>query len=151
MIAIRAGTAADLPELMGIARHSATAAQWKLEQYESLISPDSHREFLVVVEDSQVCGFIVGREAAQEWEIENIAVSGSARRRGLGSRLLGELLDRMRARSSRSAFLEVRESNVAARKLYEKWGFVETGRRKSYYQSPSEDALLLRFSFPQPS
>ncbi|HEY6273728.1 MAG TPA: ribosomal protein S18-alanine N-acetyltransferase [Terriglobales bacterium] len=151
MIAIRAGTAADLPELMGIARDSATAAQWKLEQYESLTSLDSDREFLVVVENSQVCGFIVGREVALEWEIENIAVSGNARRRGLGSRLLGEFLDRMRAGSSTSVFLEVRESNLAARKLYEKWGFVETGRRKSYYHDPSEDALLLRLSFPQPS
>jgi [ribosomal protein S18]-alanine N-acetyltransferase len=150
MIAVRPGTAADLPQLMAIARHSATAAQWSPAQYENLVSSDTDREFLVVVEDGNVCGFIVGREAAQEWEIENVAVSGSARRRGLGSRLLSEFLDRVRARGGAEVYLEVRESNRAARELYEKWGFVEGGRRKSYYQDPPEDALLLRFSFPQP-
>jgi ribosomal-protein-alanine N-acetyltransferase len=150
MIAVRPGTAADLPHLMAIARHSATAAQWSPPQYASLASSDTHREFLVVVENGDVCGFIVGREAPPEWEIENIAVSGSARRRGLGSRLLSEFLDRVRARSGAEVYLEVRESNLAARELYEKWGFVEGGRRKLYYQDPPEDALLLRLSFPQP-
>jgi len=149
MISVRRGTVADLPKLMAIARHSATAAQWNREQYESLIASRTDRECLVVVEGDQVCGFIVGREAAREWEIENVAVRGSARRRGLGSRLLSEFLDCVRARGAAEVYLEVRESNLAARKLYEKWGFVEAGRRKAYYQDPPEDALLLRFSFPQ--
>jgi [ribosomal protein S18]-alanine N-acetyltransferase len=149
MIHVRRGIAADFPRLMEIARHSATAAQWPPAEYEKLSSQDSHREFLVVVEDVRVCGFIVGREVAGEWEIENIAVSGDARRRGLGSRLLGEFVDCVRARGGTEIYLEVRESNHAARKLYEKWGFVETGRRKAYYHNPPEDAMLLRFSFPQ--
>jgi ribosomal-protein-alanine N-acetyltransferase len=149
MICVRRGTVADLPKLMAIARRSATAAQWNRKHFESLISSGADREFLVVMDGNQVCGFIVGREAAREWEIENIAVSGPARRRGLGSRLLGEFLDRVRARGANDVYLEVRESNLAARKLYEKWGFVEAGRRKAYYQDPPEDALLLRFSFPQ--
>jgi [ribosomal protein S18]-alanine N-acetyltransferase len=149
MIRVRPGTASDLDALMEIARHSVTAAQWPSAEYEKLISPDSRREFLVVVEDDRVCGFIVGREVAGEWEIENVAVSGDARRRGLGSRLLGEFLDRVRARGGTEVYLEVRESNQAARKLYEKWGFVEAGRRKSYYHNPPEDAMSLRFSFPQ--
>ena len=149
MIRVRSGTAADLTRLMEIARYSATSAQWAQIEYEKLAKPESNREFLVVVEDDRVCGFIVGRGAAEEWEIENIAVSGDARRRGLGTRLMGEFLDRVRARGGTEVYLEVRESNHAARKLYEKWGFVETGRRKSYYQNPPEDAILLRFSFPQ--
>src|SRR5215469_17239394 len=149
MIRVRAGTAADLTRLMEIARYSATSAQWAQVEYEKLARPESNREFLVVVEDHRVCGFIVGREVAGEWEIENIAISGEARRRGLGSRLLGEFLDLVRARGGGEVYLEVRESNHAARKLYEKWGFIEAGRRKSYYHSPPEDAMLLRFSFPQ--
>jgi ribosomal-protein-alanine N-acetyltransferase len=84
----------------------------------------------------------------REWEIENIAVSGPARRRGLGSHLLGEFLDMVRDQGGQAVFLEVRESNQAARKLYEKWAFCEAGRRKGYYQDPPEDALLFRFSFP---
>lgn len=149
MIRIRAGTAADLTRLIEIARYSPTSAQWAHVEYEKLGRPESNREFLVVVEDDHVSGFIVGREIEREWEIENIAVSEDVRRRGLGSLLLSEFLDRVRARGGTEIYLEVRESNHAARKLYDKSGFVEAGRRKSYYHTPPEDALLLRFSFPQ--
>ena len=73
----------------------------------------------------------------------------SARRRGLGSHLLGEFLHHVQSNGGREVFLEVRESNRAARELYEKWAFIEAGRRKSYYQDPPEDALVLKFYFPQ--
>ena len=77
----------------------------------------------------------------------NIAVAGPARRRGLGTRLLGEFLDLARARGADAVFLEVRESNRAARALYEKWAFLECGRRRRYYQDPDEDAILYRIGF----
>ena len=84
---------------------------------------------------------------AEEWEIENIAIAGSARRRGLGTRLLGELLDLARAKGAEAVFLEVRESNRVARALYEKWAFLESGRRRRYYKDPEEDAILYRIDF----
>ena len=99
-------------------------------------------------QNGNVVGFIIGRQVGDEWEIENIAVTGTARRRGLGSRLVGELLDLARSRGGKSVFLEVRESNRAARSLYEKWAFIEVRRRKTYYQNPAEDALVLQFKFP---
>jgi len=52
-----------------------------------------------------------------------------------------------RAKGAQSIFLEVRESNQAARSLYEKWAFVESGRRIRYYQNPQEDAIAYRHSF----
>jgi ribosomal-protein-alanine N-acetyltransferase len=136
---------------MEIASHSVTAARWNLTAYAKLFAPDAPPGLagLVIEEDGRIEGFIVGRAADHEWEIENIAVSGAARRRGLGSHLLGEFLRLVRDRGGREIFLEVRESNQPARKLYEKWAFVEAGRRKSYYHDPAEDALILRFSFPQ--
>ncbi|HJX82827.1 MAG TPA: ribosomal protein S18-alanine N-acetyltransferase, partial [Candidatus Angelobacter sp.] len=103
----------------------------------------------VIEQDGVVAGFIVGRPLAEAWEIENIAVHGPARRRGLGSYLLGEFLNLARNRGGKQVFLEVRESNQAARSLYEKWAFIECGRRKSYYQDPAEDAVILKFCFPQ--
>jgi ribosomal-protein-alanine acetyltransferase len=103
---------------------------------------------LVVEQDAKVVGFIVSQQLEDQWEIENIAVTGAARRRGLGSRLVGELLDMVRSRGGKSVLLEVRESNRAAQSLYEKWGFLEVGRRKMYYQNPPEDALVLKFKFP---
>jgi [ribosomal protein S18]-alanine N-acetyltransferase len=156
MVRVRPAEAADLPRLVEIASHSATAAQWNQTEYQKLFAPDTApsagqiqpRIALVVEQDEIVVGFIVGRQAVDEWEIENIAVTGVARRCGLGSRLVGELLDHVRNRGGKTVFLEVRESNRAARSLYEKWAFIEVGRRKMYYQNPAEDALILKFKFP---
>jgi [ribosomal protein S18]-alanine N-acetyltransferase len=150
VIRIRPGAPADLDRLLEIAGHSATAARWSRQEYAKLFAPqpERHRVLLVVEEDGRVAGFIVAHAVEREWEIENIAVSGPARRRGLGSHLLGEFLDLVRDQGGQAVFLEVRESNLAARKLYEKWAFSETGRRKGYYQDPPEDALVLTFSLP---
>lgn len=149
-VRVRPAEPADLPRLVEIASHSATAAQWNQAEYHKLFASEllQNRTAMVVEQDGTVVGFIVGREAEREWEIENIAVTGSARRCGLGTRLLGEFLDMVRRRDGAAVFLEVRESNLAARALYEKWAFVEAGRRKMYYQDPSEDALVLKFNFP---
>jgi ribosomal-protein-alanine acetyltransferase len=164
MVRVRPAMPSDQPRLVEIASHSATAAQWNQAEYLKLFSLDEpgaqppveaaarpqpqSRTALVVEQDASVVGFIVGRQVEDEWEIENIAVTGTARRRGLGSRLVGELLDLVRSRGGKSVFLEVRESNRAARSLYEKWAFIEVGRRKMYYQNPAEDALVLKFKFP---
>ena len=130
-----------------------TAARWTERQFANLLPPGGPASLvaLVIQENDQVLGFLAGRQLTQdgaEWEIENVAVSGQARRRGLGSRLLGEFLNVIRDRGGQDVFLEVRASNHAARRLYEKWAFVEAGLRKSYYQDPEEDALILRLSLP---
>jgi ribosomal-protein-alanine N-acetyltransferase len=150
MVRVRQAVAGDLEAMERIARLSATAAQWKREHYERLFSQKSHqlRLILVVEQDSGICGFLIGRAAVGEWEIENIAVLPEARRRGLGSRLLNEFLARVESDSETSVYLEVRESNRAALGLYQKWGFSEAGRRKKYYLNPQEDALILKISFP---
>lgn len=102
---------------------------------------------LVIEEECSLQGFLVARALDGEWEIENIAIAGAARRRGLGTRLLGEFVDSVRRERAAAVFLEVRESNRAARALYEKWAFVESGRRPRYYADPPEDAILYRLDF----
>lgn len=150
MVRVRPATKSDLPRLIEIAAHSVTAAVWSESEYHKLFAPDplQNHAALVIEESGEVVGFIAARQLGTEWELENIAVTGPARHRGLGSRLLGEFLDHVRSQGGREIFLEVRESNLAARRLYEKWAFVEAGRRKEYYQGPSEDALILKFVFP---
>jgi ribosomal-protein-alanine acetyltransferase len=149
---------------MEIASHSETAAQWNPREYQKLFlshrAPETDasetgqsRTVWVIEQDGKVSGFIVGyqigsNQLADEWEIENIAVTGSEQRSGLGARLLSEFLQLVRERGGRTIFLEVRESNLAARALYRKLAFVETGRRKNYYENPPEDALILQFYFP---
>lgn len=151
MIRVRSAQAVDVPRLMEIASHSVTAAHWSEKEYVKVFSPDAAGlSALVIEEDGIPAGFLVGRQIAEdEWEIENVAIAGDARRRGLGSHLLGEFLNLVRNRGGARIYLEVRESNRAARALYEKWAFREAGRRKSYYQNPPEDALILELSFPQ--
>ncbi|HKF23919.1 MAG TPA: ribosomal protein S18-alanine N-acetyltransferase [Candidatus Angelobacter sp.] len=152
MIAVRPARKEDVPRMVKIAGHSATAAHWNPEAYASLFAPEALCGLvtLVIEENNAVVGFLVGRLLAEgEWEIDNVAVAGAARRRGLGSRLIGEFMDLARSRGGRHIFLEVRASNRAAQALYQKWAFIEAGTRKSYYQEPVEDALILRFTFPQ--
>lgn len=147
-LSIRAATPADLPAMMALEKHAATAAHWSAGQYEAMFhASDAARVALVLHEESGLRGFVITRVVGPDWEIENIAVAGPARRRGLGTRLLGELLDLATAKGAAAVFLEVRESNHAARALYEKWAFLESGRRPRYYQDPDEDAILYRIDF----
>lgn len=88
----------------------------------------------------------MGQTIGSECEIENVAVNPDWQRQGLGERLLDELLNRVQQRGCGDVFLEVRESNVAARRLYEKRGFRQVGRRVRYYSQPQEDAVVYRFT-----
>ena len=79
--------------------------------------------------------------APGEREILNLAVEPSLRRRGVARRLLEEVL----SREEGTWFLEVRESNAAAIRLYEGLGFRPMGLRKNYYNDPSESGIVMRF------
>lgn len=89
-----------------------------------------------------VVGFLIARQAAAEWELENIVVADEFRGKGVGTQLLQEFFTQAKKMNSDSVFLEVRESNTPARRLYERLGFHETGRRRAYYSNPTEDAIL---------
>lgn len=78
-----------------------------------------------------------------EGQITNIAVHPDHRRKGLGAAILRTLLRHAKDAKLESVSLEVRVSNTAAIKLYEQVGFVEMGRRKGFYQKPTEDALVM--------
>ena len=100
--------------------------------------------FLVAEADARIGGYVVALDAADEGEILNLAVAETGRRRGLGRALVQAIVDALEARGVRQVFLEVRESNAAARALYAGFGFKDVGRRKGYYRRPVEDAIVLR-------
>lgn len=134
--------------MMNLEAGAATAAHWSGKDYDQLFKPGAPRRVALVIEDGgQPQGFLVARAIAAEWEIENIAVAGRAQRRALATRLLGEFLDQARKQGAQSVFLEVRQSNQAARALYKKWAFMEGGRRKDYYRHPQEDAIVYQLRF----
>lgn len=92
----------------------------------------------------RVLGYVVAWFVLGEGEIANVAVAPESRGRGIGSALLDAALAEATNVGVRTLFLEVRSSNQRARHLYESRGFVEIGRRKSYYRRPVEDAVILR-------
>jgi len=146
---IRHATAADIPHIMTLERASSTAGHWTEQQYQQLFGSrfDGPQRLVLVAETSRVVlGFLIAQHVAPEWELENIVVADADRRKGLGKQLLDALLVRARETNSDAVFLEVRESNASARALYESAGFEGSGRRKSYYGAPQEDAILYRQS-----
>ncbi len=97
----------------------------------------------VVYDGEELIGYAVLCCVFEDAELQNLAVGRAYRRGGLGERLLDVCLEQARSRGAQRIFLEVREGNTAARRLYEKKGFALCGRRKNYYRLPTEDALLM--------
>jgi ribosomal-protein-alanine acetyltransferase len=142
---IRPATPADIAAMLALERASLTAGHWQPPQYQALFEPSAPpRLALLEEEKSTLLGFLIACPLGPEWELENLVVAASARRRGLGTRLLHELIAVLRSQGGAALFLEVRESNAAARGLYEKCSFVEVNRRRDYYREPFEDAVMYR-------
>jgi len=89
-------------------------------------------------------GYVVARRVLDEGEILNLGVALPVRRRGVGRVLVRRVLTTFAAAGVTAVFLEVRESNLPAQRLYAAFGFQEVGRRRRYYEAPVEDAVILR-------
>ena len=139
LVTIRSARLDDVPALLAIERVAPSAAHWTADQYARLVESGV---VLVSEEAEKISGFVCAKIVAGDWEIENMVVDQQNRRRGIGDALLGELLRRPKREAGSAVWLEVREANQAARRLYEKHGFRETGRRRGYYKNPDEDAVL---------
>ena len=100
--------------------------------------------WLVAVEDDRVAGYVGSQTVCGETDMMNIAVHPDFRRRGVAESLVNALVEDLQKQESHSLTLEVRASNEAAQKLYEKLGFMQVGLRKNYYRNPKEDAYILR-------
>jgi len=135
LVAVRPASASDLTEIAAIQAASPEASAWEPESY-------LNDGCLVGLERGRIAGFVAFRETGEaECEILNLAVAPASRRRGVASALVGQVL----ALFPGPVFLEVRQSNQTARKLYEALGFRQVGIRPKYYHSPPEDGIVMRF------
>jgi len=150
-VVIRQAETRDLPSMLEIERAS-FSDPWSSDAFESAFA--LHRMRLFVAEERSdevrggaptLVGYVVALLLGDEAEIADLAVAPVARRRGIGRVLLDRTLRDLSERGVDAVFLEVRESNSAARALYESRGFVSVGRRPGYYRQPLEDALILKW------
>jgi ribosomal-protein-alanine N-acetyltransferase len=146
-VVVRHATGSDVKAVAAIER-SAFADPWPEEAFEAQLERRV-AWFAVAEVDREVAGYLVAFMVADEAEIANIAVREDLRGRGIGAALLDASLNEARVRGVSSVFLEVRESNATARRLYASRGFRKAGLRRSYYRNPIEDAIVLRWSREQ--
>ena len=139
---IRAFRPEDAPALTSILRDAPEAANWTQASYREWMNSPGAVAFVSEI-DGRATGFIIGRQVADEAEVLNVAVSPLARRKGQGGALLKAALDEFRARGASRVYLEVRESNLAARAFYAKHGFSQAGKRLNYYRKPEEAAIVM--------
>ena len=140
--AVRKFTPQDAEAVQEIAKRSPEAAQWSREAYAAL--NDHGHSAWVAEAGGTICGFFIARVFSDEAEVLNLAVDPAKRRAGIANALLNEAFAEFRRRAVRRVFLEVRESNSAALRFYEKQGFARTGQRAGYYREPAEAAVLMR-------
>ena len=99
--------------------------------------------FFVAIADDKAAGYIGSHNILGEVYITNVAVRGTYRRQGIARALVEYLCEFFQKEKAEFITLEVRESNESAKSLYEKTGFSVVGKRKNFYESPREDALLM--------
>lgn len=145
-VRFRSARPADLPRLVRIERAS-FPLPWSETAFRSVMRREDGR-VIVAQRGGSVVGYAVVWFAADEGELGDLAVAPDHRRRGVGRALLEEALEEARVRGADHLFLQVRESNEAALRLYDSAGFRKVGRRRGYYRSPSEDALVLQRAVP---
>ncbi len=143
---LRRAVEADLEHIVRIERAS-FVDPWVASDFRSVLEVPQ-AIFLVAVEESSgvIAGYVLTMALYEDSEVLNIAVDPPFRRAAIGARLLDATLNEANRRGATMTFLEVRESNDAARRLYRSRGFEEISRRKNYYRDPVEDALVLRRS-----
>jgi ribosomal-protein-alanine N-acetyltransferase len=145
-IVLRAARGADIEAVLAIETAS-FADPWSQSAFLELLD-DPRVAFLIADAGGAVRGYVVAWFVLDEGEIGNLAVHADARRQGVGARLLDGAIAAVRKARVEALYLEVRDSNLAARALYASRGFVEVGRRREYYRKPKEDALVLRLELP---
>jgi [ribosomal protein S18]-alanine N-acetyltransferase len=143
---IRRLTYADLPQVIAIERR-AFPTPWSLAMFVLELSKPSGICLAALI-DGQIVGYLVCSRYDTVWHLMNIAVDDRLLRQGIATTLLERLFD-MADKPNEQYTLEVRTSNDAAIRLYERFGFRAAGRRRAYYHDNREDALIMWRTVPE--
>ena len=119
---------------------------WSQKSIEDQVN-NPHAFFVTAVDEEKILGYGGMHCSRGECYIDNIAVFGHHRKKGVGTAIVEALIREAQRRNSEFISLEVRPSNQVAVRLYTRLGFVEEGRRRNFYTDPTEDALILTRRF----
>lgn len=139
---IRPMTMDDLDQVM-VLENKCFSVPWQAEAFQNEIQKNMLAHYTVLEEDGQIIGYGGVWYIMDEGHITNIAIHPDFRKRGLGKRLVGEMMLQAAKKQIRQMTLEVRVSNIAAISLYESMGFESAGVRPNYYSDNHEDALIM--------
>ncbi|MEV0592072.1 ribosomal protein S18-alanine N-acetyltransferase [Nonomuraea cavernae] len=137
-------TEADLPTVMAIERATFPLDAWSEGMMRGELGDQPRtRHYVVAVVDEAIIGYAGLAAAADQADVQTIAVLESHQGTGVGGAMLAELVAEARRRGAREIFLEVRSDNPQARGVYEHFGFEEIGLRRRYYDDGT-DAIMMR-------
>ena len=142
-ITVRAMSLNDLPQVVAIEAQS-HLEPWTQQAFRAELETSLVAQPLVALRKDEIIGYVVPWFVVDELQIANLTVKESFRQLGVGRLMLTHVLQMASARNCRNAYLEVRDSNVAARALYESLGFFVEGVRPKYYGRAQEDAVLMK-------
>ncbi|HNQ63016.1 MAG TPA: ribosomal protein S18-alanine N-acetyltransferase [Syntrophorhabdaceae bacterium] len=134
----------DLDKVLETERLSFISPWTKNMFRETYLSPIT-ANFVININES-IVGYIMLYSVEDEAHIMNLAIHPDYRRKGYGSNLVAHIIEYSTARDIYNFFLEVREGNVDAQRLYKRFGFEVIGKRKGYYMETKEDALVMHLS-----
>lgn len=137
----------DLGEIVRLEKESFTDP-WPKKGFEVQLTDGASIMLAARLEDpasaiGEIIGYLCAYHIFEELQLASVAVKEAFRRQGVARRLIAEMIRQGREGGAKEIWLDVRESNAAARRLYEELGFKEMYRRKNYYRKPKEDALVL--------
>jgi ribosomal-protein-alanine N-acetyltransferase len=142
-ITLRAMTEADLEEVLAIENDSFTHP-WNRDHFLDELKSGHAFPLVALARQEKIIGYVCPRLLLDEGHIFNIAVRRVFRGKGVARLLVEKVVNDCREGGGAVVFLEVRNSNKAAIALYRQLGFVETGRRRNYYEH-GEDAILMEY------
>lgn len=139
---LRKMTVEDIPAVVALDQMS-FSLPWPERSFRFELTENQASRCWVAEVDGRIVGMIVNWLLVDEVHVATLATHPDFRRQGIAKELLAHSLRYMSGEGAVSSFLEVRESNTAAREMYRKFGYEDTGRRRGYYKDNNEDAILM--------
>ena len=116
---------------------------WSADMLRSQLKDGQHEFIAAIDPEGNVLGYVGMMFVLDEGYISNVAVAPACRRQGIADALIARLCELCTEHALAFVSIEVRAGNEPAAALYEKHGFERVGLRRSYYERPKEDALIM--------